>query len=51
MGRFRFGLTEIDPLLTNMREQTIFTFSFPVTLSFDLLMLKLNHHPVPSRKI
>jgi len=33
---FGFGLTSIDPLLKKICAKTIFTCSFPVTLTFDL---------------
>jgi len=32
-----------------MCEKTIFTFSFPVTLTFELLILELHHHSLAWR--
>ena len=37
VDHFGLGLTQIDPLLTKIiRAKTMFTFSFPVTLTLDL---------------
>jgi len=40
---FGLGLMQIDPLLTKICERKIYTFSFPVTLTFETSNLDLKN--------